>query len=44
MKDLNYKHLIAVVIGMALSLAASHFGLDLSQSCPPAPKAPEVAK
>lgn len=37
MKSLDYKHLIAVVVGVVLSVLASQFGLDFSKACPPAP-------
>lgn len=40
MANLDWKHLVAVLVGIVLSVLASQFGLDFSKSCPAVPVAP----
>ena len=37
MGNLDYKHVIAAVVGIALGIFGSLFSIDFSKSCPAAP-------
>jgi hypothetical protein len=37
MDKIDYKHLISILVGILLGAVGSYFGIDFSNSCPPAP-------
>lgn len=42
--NFDYKHLIAVGVGIVLSIVAAQFGIDFSKSCPASPVASTSVK